>query len=478
MKKQWAFWVITVAYGAAFMLPVLVAEGTFLDGQIYAVLARNLAEGEGTFWAPHFSVTMQDEWYEHPPLGLNIMAVFYRVFGDGVWVEHLYSLFTAVVCGWLIVLLWRQAAGEDERLRRLGWLPVLLWLMNPQVTWAYSNAMLENTMSIFTLAALGLLLRAARDERRLPPHLPLGAAAIVAAGLTKGSVGLFPLVTLLAHQAATGRPGWRRAGGRTLLLIVFCAALLALVLAIPAARHNLASYYDTQFLRSMSGARGGSDNQLVFLVKLLNTLLPPLLLALLLAAWGWRRAGAGFGLKGPAVTFLLLGLAGSAPLVVSPRQSMFYVLPSFTCYALGLAALAGPAVARLLDGVRDGSRAARFWQALAVVLLLGAMGATAPRIGVVSRSADMVQDVKAVGAYLQDAGALRPGRPGAVGLCPRLRREWGLFANFARYWRVGLDTDLDAADFAVGVDGCAGELEADFVRAPLETRVYHLYVRR
>ena len=165
-KHHAPFWGLAIAYGTAFMLPVLLSEGTFLDGLIYAVLARNLAMGLGSFWAPHYSLTVHDQWFEHPPLGLNIESLFYRVLGDGIWVEHVHSLATALVCGLLIVVLWNQVVGEDRRLRRLGWLPVLFWLLNPQVTWAYANNMLENTMSIFTLAAVIMLLRGCRASRR------------------------------------------------------------------------------------------------------------------------------------------------------------------------------------------------------------------------------------------------------------------------------------------------------------------------
>ncbi len=47
-KQQAPYWGITFSYAAAFMLPTLLSEGTFLDGQIYAVLGRNLALGLGS----------------------------------------------------------------------------------------------------------------------------------------------------------------------------------------------------------------------------------------------------------------------------------------------------------------------------------------------------------------------------------------------------------------------------------------------
>ena len=45
----------TVASMLALTVPRLWQRGMFLDGVTYAVVARNMADGVGTFWAPSFS---------------------------------------------------------------------------------------------------------------------------------------------------------------------------------------------------------------------------------------------------------------------------------------------------------------------------------------------------------------------------------------------------------------------------------------
>ncbi len=480
-KKQMIFWALTITYGAAGMLPILLSEGTFFDGMIYAVLARNLAAGVGSFWAPHFSLTSQAQWFEHPPLGLNIASLFYRVLGEGVWVEHAYSLFTVLVCSGLIIVLWKQVVPDGRRLRRLAWLPVLFWFMNPQVTWAYANNMLENTMSIFTLGAVILLLRSCRDGKRWALYLLLGAVAVVAAVLTKGLVGLFPLVTLGAYQLGTRRLGWRRTAGRTLLLVTGAAALMALVMTIPAARYNIARYLETQLLPSMSGQRTDTGNPFIYLVKLLNTLLPALVVALAITLAGWRKrllSGVTADHMRWALTFLLLALAGSVPLMVSPRRSMFYVLPSFPFYAIATALPVAAITSDLIERLRDGSRLLRGWQIAAGLLLAAVAVFSASRIGTYNRSEIMVRDVKAIGSYLQSELGLAVDQEYAVGACRRLWRNWNLETNLARYHRLGLAHNDSTMTFVVTDDLCAEELDATYVRVALETNRYHLYVRR
>ena len=46
----------------------IFSNGMFLDGLIYSTVSKNLADGIGTFWNPHFSSTFLPDFHEHPPL--------------------------------------------------------------------------------------------------------------------------------------------------------------------------------------------------------------------------------------------------------------------------------------------------------------------------------------------------------------------------------------------------------------------------
>jgi len=482
MKKEHAaFWVLTGAYAAAFMLPLLLSEGTFLDGLIYAVLARNTAAGLGSFWAPHYSIPSNGGWFEHPPLGLNIESLFYRVLGDGLWVENIHSVATFLACGWLIIALWKLLVGDNRQLRRLGWLPVLFWVMNPQVTWAYANNMLENTMTIFSLTAVVFLLRSCRTDKGWLLNQVLGTVAILASILTKGSVGLFPLATFAAYQLATRQFGWLRAVWRTLLLVGSVAALFGLVWLIPEAKHGLTRYYESQFAASLSGARGSVGNQAQFLVKLFNTLIPALVVAILVLVAGWRKrllSQSGGDLLRWGVVMLLLGMAGSVPLVVSPRQSMFYVLPSFPFYALATALPVAMIVSALVEALSDRTRLLRGWQIAAGILLVGAVAFSATKIGTYNRSADMVRDIKLIGPHVRSQIDAPADQEYVVGLCRQLYRDWGLDVNLTRYYHLTVARDDSTQAFVIGTDGCADRMEAEYTRVPLQTRDYHLFTRK
>lgn len=480
-KNHLPFWIITVAYGAGFMLPTLISEGTFLDGQIYAVLARNLAAGQGSFWAPHYTAASHPEWFDHPPLGLNIASVFYRILGEGLWVDHLYSLFTFLVCAWLVVALWKQAVGADDKLRRLGWLPVLLWVMNPQVTWAYSNNMLENTMTIFSLAAVFFLVRSCQVQKNWLPYLGLGVLAMVAAGLTKGIVGCYPLVTLVAWQLGTGRLGWSRAILRSALLVFLTGGLFLLLWLIPSSHYNLSNYFNTMWMPSMAGKRTQTGNHFMFLVKLFNTLLPSLAVVIIALVFSWRGRVLSFFKsrhRGAALTFLLLGLAGSVPLTVSPRQSMFYVLPSFPCFALAIGCWVGPALSELVERIGDRPPVLWAWRVMAMLLLVTSLAVGFSRLGTYNRNPEMLHDVKVIGEFLQRGNSPSSSQEVIVGSCRNLWRQWGLYCHLARYNRIAMSPNDSTMNYAIGVDGCAEDLEAQYEPVELDTKKYRLFSRR
>ena len=55
----------------------LFSDGMFMDGLAYAALSKNMAIGYGSFWYPHLSDTLWNEFHEHPGLGLWLQSLFF-----------------------------------------------------------------------------------------------------------------------------------------------------------------------------------------------------------------------------------------------------------------------------------------------------------------------------------------------------------------------------------------------------------------
>ncbi|MEO1627822.1 MAG: hypothetical protein AAFV25_21920, partial [Bacteroidota bacterium] len=68
------WWSLAIAFGLLFASELL-EQSMFVDGLWYAAISRNLAQGQGSFWHPHFSALIFSEFHEHPPLVFGLQAL-------------------------------------------------------------------------------------------------------------------------------------------------------------------------------------------------------------------------------------------------------------------------------------------------------------------------------------------------------------------------------------------------------------------
>ena len=412
-----------VALLLALTIPRMAQRGMFSDGLVYATIARNMAIGVGSLWAPNYTQTAWLEYYEHPPLGLALEAVAFHALGDHLIVERFYSLLVLALHAVVIAAIWRRLLSAP-----LDWLAVLFWLTPSIVSWGAVNNMLENTQALLTTTAVLLMLDATRASTAAATAIgsTVAGVAVVAAVLTKGPAGFFPLVAplvfgwLLLPPAASAADRRRRAlAVLTPTLVVLVAG--AMLAAYEPSRHNLTMYVRTQLAPSLLGQRGVSEP--LAIVRHLLVGIVGRMAALLGLCWWLARptrgsppaASAG---RTAAGAFLLLGACAAGPFAFSARLSGHYLLPAVPMFALGFASLA----AAFVD--------ARVRKTLIVVTLLAVVVLASRR----ERRDD---------ALIRDLAAIEHAMPRAVliGACPHPRAalDWGLHTYVQRWYRVSLD---------------------------------------
>lgn len=418
---------------ALLLLPALIQQGMFLDGVTYACIARNLANGLGDFSHPHYTATLYPTFYEQPPLVFWLQSLFFRVFADFFWVERLYSFCMALLAALGIVSNWRlfckSPVGSISE-----WLPVLWWLMAPITFWAFSNNMLECTMSVFVLFSAYFAAKSVLGGN----HWLLLAAAffIAAAVLCKGPVGFFPVVVPCAMAVAFAPQTLLRAALSSVGLLLLSLLLLALFIhSVPGMQEYLDKYLKTQLLPTLSGARENSaKNPFHFLLDLVSQIaIPGVLLVFMLAKRGFGR----FSLPKPAIYFFLLGIAGSFPLALSPKQSVHYLVPAIPFFALGFAHifsdfLAWPEPAKTRRSILI-ERIAWFVLVVSVVISLSFWGKF-------RRDHDTILAVQTICKHV--------GEGTTLSVPAHFSSQWLLHAYFARIGNVRLDT-RNAQNFAL-----------------------------
>ena len=175
--------------------------------------------------------------------------------GDHFWVEKLYSALAGLATAAVICAIWRRWRQSAAELRNCDWLPVALWAAIPGWGWMYGNNMLENTLGLFTALAVYAILRASDGGRAAPAWIVTGAAAIAAAVLSKGPVGLFPLATPLVIHFALRRQSLARAIAHQAALVLLVAGAAGLILFMPGSADYLSKYLHEQLLASLAGRR-------------------------------------------------------------------------------------------------------------------------------------------------------------------------------------------------------------------------------
>lgn len=378
-----------------------------MDGLYYANIARNMAEGQGSFWAPFFSPA-QPYFQGHPPLAFALQSLFFRVLGDFFWVDRLYPY--ALLLGHL--LLFRAFA---QGLKTSGTWLALLSLAIPLWSWAFQENILELSLSFFALAATYWLWA-------YPQHWYSSLIAgflVLAALLSKGLPALFVLALPLWAWLSLRDRSLVQAFGQSLVLMLLGPGSLVLAyFSWPAAGQFLQDYVHTQLYASLSGQHMANAQRWYLLSALFEELLPLLLFGLM---YFWRSRQKPNSLT---IFFIGIGLMASLPLLVSPKQLRFYLFPALPYFVLVLGCYTAAAEAVLGQWL---SRLRRVYLVvLGLLLLLG-----------------LWRVVQAWGRPLRDAELLAAlpqlaAQPSGRCLGPSLDQEWQAEAYLYRYWKISL----------------------------------------
>jgi len=413
----------------AALVPRLVQRGMFLDGVTYSSIARNMAEGRGRFWEPFYTATIYPTFHEHPPLGFWLQSLWFRVLGDHWFVERLYSVAAAAITAMFITVAWRAAYDHDADRTDQEWLAIAFWMLAPVVSWSIVGNLLETTVCMFVTAAVAAIV----IQPQTSPAVAFSRGAIsglcvIAAVLSKGPVGLFPLASPIAIgwllPARRRSAIWSAAGQWTTF-----AACAGLLFATPAARESMTMYFEQQVMTTLAGRREMSGSSFVIVIELIQGVCLPFAIAMAVItglARGWKSPAEKD--RRIAIAFMAIGLSGTLPMLVSPKQAGHYLMPAVPVYAIGTAALAAETTGALQRRLSSatGARVLRF---AAVLFVLGAVAAI--WVPALQRDPARLADLDRLATYAP--------RGQTVGLCPAANGDWLLHAWMQRRFTISLD---------------------------------------
>ena len=465
LSSHFLFWLLTLLVFSLVFLATSLKEGMVLDGVVYSAISRNLARSVGSFWIPCYTATVHPAFFEHPPLVFGIQSLFFKVLGESLLIERFYTILTALITGVLIVVIWRMIFQNDLKLRRYSWLPLLLWLILPINAWAYSNNLLENTMGIFTLAAIALMVK---DLKKHSYLFAIGSGVMIfLAVFSKGPASFFPAAFYLLAWIIFREMSGRRALVNSLLIVFIPLVLFALLLLYSPARENFTRYISYQIIPSLKGDLlfEGKTRRFFILNILFIYTLPLTVISAALLIYGAIRKRLYllhsdiFRWSGLLIS---IGFSASLPMIISPKQNYNYLIPALPYFTLGFGVVIVPIIDSLLSRIRWRERVLRMTAVGLGMILLISLIYSVCRINEVKSpllinykysivpkrirewvfpySAGRARQEEFLISDIHAIGKLLP-RGMIISIPDSLWERWNYHAYFARFYNISLDKD-------------------------------------
>jgi 4-amino-4-deoxy-L-arabinose transferase-like glycosyltransferase len=466
------FWIFSFSLLIGLTLPTLIQEGMFMDAMLYTSVSHNLSMGIGTFWFPQFSVHNVgglDSFHEQPPLVFGIQALFFKLLGHSMYVERIYTFLTMCITALFIVVLWKNIQRSDSQTEKMGWLPLILWITIPVCFWSYSNNMHENTMGIFTLASVLLSYKAVREKSGRPALLLASGLFIVLASLSKGFPGFFPLAVPLLYAIITRESSITVAVKQTIILLAVPVVAYLILFTIPESRESLSTYLFKRALHRISEVPT-VDTRFYIIGRLIMELTLQLsAVCLVLVIARIRKLSLSSSPKvREGLFFIAVGLAGTAPLMLTLVQKGFYFVPALPFLAIGLACLIAPLIPGVVSKTNTGQNRHRIFVWVSSLLLVASITLTAIQKGKVSRNHEMIHDVFTIGATLPKFSI--------VSVPEEMWLDFNLQCYLIRYCNISVEAGYNR-DYLINDKNMNIATPAEFKKVDISTMQYHLYKR-
>ncbi len=421
---------LTLVTLTGLILPSVLKDGMFMDGQLYATVSKNLAEGYGTWWFPKFSESTfvgLDAFHEHPPLVFWIQSLFFKVLGPSIYTERIYSFTMALVNALLVWGIWRQLPLEIESRNRWGWLPVLMWITMPIGYWAFTQNLQENTMGVFTTGAVLCYLVGKRKGMEFL-WTTIAGILIFCASFCKGVPGFFPWAVPFLYWLALRKISfWKVVAETLVLMIVPVLIYTALVGLVPDAKENLSRYVFERLLVRVS-ENPTVSTRFMPIIWIIVQLTPAIGLWLI----GWLSTGRAALWKEMGDNkkwfwfFILMGLAGSLPIMLTMVQRHFYLTPSFQFFGIASAIFILPWLQQLFS--KAGPKFLSSLKGLVLLLTVVVAYATYDAIGKVGRDHEKLHDTYLMLEEIPFGSTISTDH--------RISEEWSTKIYMARHGRI------------------------------------------
>ena len=164
-----------------------------------------------------------------------------------------------------------------------------------------------------------------------------------------------------------------------------------------------------------------------------------------------------------ALFFLLVGVSGSFPLILTSVQRGFYLVPAMPFFAIAIALFTVPYLQLLLEGA--GVKTQKVLTFISAILLLVSISVSISQVGQVGRDKEMLHDVYLIGEVIPENTSIK--------IEPYLYDNWSLQFYLLRHFNISLGPSVENSSyFLVEKDHAPS---SNFEKIGLDTKLFDLY---
>jgi len=397
----------------------LFTIGVFVDGMTYASISRNLAEGYGSYFKPLYTLTIYNEFYEHPPLQFILESWFFKIFKDHFWTEKLYSAlvgFLSLICCSIII----RIINKFENLKLPLFSASFVLISTPLTSWIILNNMLENTLVLFLLLSFIFLLLSIYKN---PLFSLISGLFLFLSFFTKGSVCLFIIILPFLYFRKT--PFIKI----LFILLLLISGFLVLLLNEDVLNY-LKIYFKNQVLNSILGHREIVGNRYDPILKTIKEIIVPSLFLFIISISKHLKVHFDDLTK----KFFILSVSGVLPLTISPKQMDWYVYPSFPFFSITISLIFRDSLWEIEKFFK-----LKLIKILSIIVLIFSVLISIKNYGKIIKYQEFHVDFK----------NFKPSSQKVVGVCPKsLINDWVLIALSQRYLKFSFDLNVDSIIFS------------------------------
>lgn len=438
---------------ALLYLPRIADFGLFMDGSFYGTIAHNMALGDGRFWSPifhnfhHEQLAQSTIFYEHPPLMFWLESWFFRIFGDGFYVENIYGS-VILVLHVLTLTYFFRALTQKKYSIYAAWPVILLWYAVPTISWSFSQNMIDNTLSLWVLWSVWVVFVGLRKDHFL--YAVIAGVLMGLAVLTKGPLGFFPMAAVGLYWLAsflTQAKGFRypffRAFYKTVALIFGFGIVALNVYMIPAGQAFMTQYIHQQVIPSVTGQREMSNTlaeHLSIIQDMFVEYAPMYGVAILLWLFFRQRHSSSPAIMIArknntrfAVWMLLVGISSTLPIALSAKSHSFYLISGVPYFAMAVGLYWVNDLDSLVQKIALKPMKSLIWRGAIIAIFVFSVISMVVQWGDYKRDHDLLVDIELLSQKMPTDTV--------VGILPSLH-DWATFdSNLERHLRIQTNRD-------------------------------------